>query len=55
MKYENGILSLSSDNGSMGQYGSIELKYNNVKKSMAIVKYEDHAGNKTMKFNDWKL
>lgn len=55
MNYENGILSLFSDNGSMGQFGSIKLRYDNVKKSMSIVKYEDNAGNKTIKFKDWKL
>ena len=55
MNYENGILSLFSDNGSMGQYGTIKLKYDRLKKSMVIVKYDDVAGNKTIKFKDWKF
>ncbi len=51
LNYENGILSLFSDNGSMGQFGSIEMKYDAVKRDFKIIKYEDSAGNKTIKFN----
>lgn len=55
LNYENGILSLFSDNGSMGQYGSIEMKYDSVKKDFKIIKYEDHAGNKTITFKVGRL
>jgi len=51
LSYENEKLSLFSDNGSMGQFGSIELKYDTVKKDFKIIKYNDSAGNKTIKFN----
>jgi hypothetical protein len=55
MNYDSGILSLFSDNGSMGQFGSIKLKYDNVKRAMVIVEYEDESSNKTIKFKDWKF
>jgi hypothetical protein len=50
LNYENGKLSLNSDNGSMGQYGSIEMKYDIVNREFRVTKYEDDAGNKTIKF-----
>jgi hypothetical protein len=50
LNYENGMLSLFSDNGSMGQYGSIEMKYDTVKKDFKIIKYKDNAGNNTKTF-----
>jgi hypothetical protein len=49
LNYENGKLSLNSDNGSMGQYGSIEMKYDIVNREFRVTKYEDDAGNKTIK------
>jgi hypothetical protein len=55
LNYENGKLSLNSDNGSMGQYGSIEMKYDSVKKDFKIIKYEDNAGNKTIAFKVGRL
>ena len=55
LNYENGILSLFSDNGSMGQYGSIEMKYDSVKKDFKIIKYEDNAGSKTIAFKVGRL
>ena len=51
LKLENGVLSLFSDNGSMGQYGLIEMKYDNVKKDFKVIKFEDVLGNKSIKFN----
>ena len=50
LKFENGVLSLFSDNGSMGQYGSIEMKYDIGKKDFKVIKYEDVLGNKSIKF-----
>jgi hypothetical protein len=55
LNYENGVLSLFSDNGSMGQYGSIKMKYDSVKKDFKIIKYEDNAGNKTIAFKVGRL
>lgn len=55
LNYEDGIISLASDNGSMGPYASMKLKYDDIKKNMIILKYEDVAGNKTILFKDWKL
>jgi len=50
LNYENGTLTLFSDNGSMGQYGDLEMKYDAVKKDFKIIKYEDNSGNKTITF-----
>lgn len=50
LNYENGTLTLFSDNGSMGQYGELEMKYDAVKKDFKIIKYEDNSGNKTITF-----
>ena len=50
MSYENGIISLSSNNGSMPIYGSMNLKYDAVKKDIIITKYEDSIGGKSAKF-----
>ena len=55
LNYENGVLSLFSDNGSMGQYGSIKMKYDSVKKDFKIIKYEDNANNKTIAFKVGRL
>lgn len=55
LNYENGTLSLSSDNGSMGQYGEIEMKYDDVKNDFKIIKYEDNLGNKTVTFKVGRL
>lgn len=55
INYENDKLSLFSNNGSMGQYGSIEMKYDSVKKDFKIIKYEDNAGNKTIAFKVGRL
>ena len=57
LNYKNGILSLFSKNGSMmgGPYGSIEMKYDSVKKDFKIIKYEDNAGNKTIVFKVGRL
>ena len=55
LNYANGTLSLYSDNGSMGQYGSIEMKYDAVNRDFKITNYEDHAGNKTVTFKAWQL
>jgi hypothetical protein len=55
LNYKNGILSLFSDNGSMGQYGSIKMKYDSVKKVFKIIEYEDNTGNKTIAFKVGRL
>ncbi len=55
LDYEKGKLSLNSDNGSMGQFGSLEMKYDAIKKDLKIIKYEDNAGSKTIKFKIGKI
>jgi hypothetical protein len=50
LKYENGVINLFSDNGSMGKYGSLIMKYDNSKKDFKIIKYEDSEGRKSLKF-----
>jgi hypothetical protein len=55
MSFDKGVLSVFSDNGSMGQYGSANFKYDAVKKEMAITSYEDDAGKTSLKMLDWKL
>lgn len=51
LSYENDTLSLYSHNGGMGIYGSMELKYDDVKRDLEIINYEDSAGGETIKFN----
>jgi hypothetical protein len=55
LNFANETLSLYSDNGSMGQYGLLEMKYDAVAKNFKITNYEDHAGNKAVTFKVWKL
>lgn len=55
LKFENNFINLFSDNGSMGQFGSAKFKYNEVSKSIELIKYEDDAGNKAIKLKDLKL
>lgn len=51
LSFTNGVVSLESDNGSMGIFGSIKLQYDKLKKRMAVIKYEDNAGRKSPVFN----
>jgi hypothetical protein len=55
MSFDKGVLSVFSDNGSMGQYGSVSFRYDAVKKEMVITSYEDDAGKTSLKMLDWKL
>jgi len=55
LNYENGILNLSSNNGSMPIFGEMSLKYDKVTQEMKIIKYEDSDDNKTIKFQIGKL
>ena len=55
LNYENGTLSIFSDNGSMGIFGSIKMKYDSDKKDFKIIKYEDNANNKTIAFKVGRL
>jgi hypothetical protein len=55
LNFANDTLSLYSDNGSMGQYGLLEMKYDAAVKEFKITNYEDHAGNKAVTFKVWKL
>ena len=55
LNFENGTLSIFSDNGSMGIFGSIKMKYDSVKKDFKIIKYEDNANNKTIAFKVGRL
>jgi hypothetical protein len=55
LNFANGKLSLFSDNGSMGQYGLIEMQYDALKRDFKITKYEDDNGNKNVAFKVWKF
>jgi len=55
LTYQNGIITLASDSGSMGIFGSMKLVYDRNIKDIKIIKYEDNSGSKTMKFKIWKI
>lgn len=54
MHCENGIVNIFSDSGSMGQYGTMKLKYDESKKSMVVINFENEVGAKTIQFEELK-
>ena len=52
LTYQNGILRIFSDNGSMGIYGELKLKYDRVKRDLIVFKTD---GVKGVKFSTWKI
>ena len=55
LSVSNGIITLRSDNGSMGQYGELKMTYDTIKKAFKIIGYEDDLGSKSVTFSSLKL
>ena len=51
LTFTNGVVSLFSDNGSMGIFGSIKMKYDKAQKRMVVLKYQDNAGGTSLVFD----
>lgn len=51
LTFTNGVVSLFSDNGSMGIFGSIKMKYDRAQKRMVVLKYQDNAGGTSLVFD----
>ncbi len=51
LTFTNGVVSLVSDNGSMGIFGSIKMKYDRAQKRMVVLKYQDNAGGTSLVFD----
>jgi hypothetical protein len=52
LTYNYGVLSIASDSGGMGIFGSMKLKYDRVKRDLVVFKTD---GVKGVRFNTWKI
>lgn len=52
LSYSNGILEIASDNGSMGIYGALKLRFDRNKQDLVVFKTD---GVKGVRFNIWKI
>ena len=55
LDFVDGVLTLSSGNGSMPIFGDMDLKYDATLNDLKIVRYEDSGKNRTTKFNVYKV
>jgi hypothetical protein len=52
LTYDEGILGIFSDNGSMGIYGAMKFKYDLVKQDLDLIETD---GEIEVKFKSWKI
>lgn len=52
LSYSNGVLEIASDNGSMGIYGAMKLRFDRNKQDLVVFKTD---GVKGVRFNIWKI